>query len=265
MAGGAPGSSCADGDYAYRFRVKSLSYFAKGETFDVFDPYALEVTDDEHSIVRVRRGERAWTEYQWQHDHVPLPQNHELVIYELFVADFDGGRPDAGRFDDVIARLDGLKEVGINCIELMPVKFFQGNGWGYNVRSLFAVASSYGAPEDLCRLVDECHARGMRVVIDGVYNHADQDAPLAKIDYAYWFYEQNPDPPEMQWGPKYNLRSLRRTFEGVSRQKIRRRVDSVLDREVSRRRDSVRCDARPCQFRCFARADRRRLRASGWP
>ena len=57
----------ADGDYAYQFRVKSLSYFAKGETFDVFDPYALEVTDDERSIIRVRRGERAWTEYQWHH------------------------------------------------------------------------------------------------------------------------------------------------------------------------------------------------------
>jgi 1,4-alpha-glucan branching enzyme len=44
----------------------------------------------------------------------------------------------------------------------------------------------------------------MRVIIDGVYNHADADAPLAKIDYEYWFYRDNPDPPEMQWGPKFN-------------------------------------------------------------
>jgi 1,4-alpha-glucan branching enzyme len=40
--------------------------------------------------------------------------------------------------------------------------------------------------------------------MDGVYNHADMDAPLAKIDYQYWFHHPNPDPPEMDWGPKYD-------------------------------------------------------------
>lgn len=196
----------ADGDHRYKFRVKSVSYFARGETLDVFDPYELHVTDDEHesSIVRVKGGKRVWTEYQWKHDDVPLPQNHELIIYELFVGDFAGTADRRGRFDDVVEKLDWLKELGINCIELMPVKFFPGQGWGYNLRSLFGVASTYGTPDDLCRLVDECHARGMRVVMDGVYNHADADSPLAKIDYAYWYYEQNPDPPEMQWGPKFN-------------------------------------------------------------
>jgi 1,4-alpha-glucan branching enzyme len=195
-----------DGDHKYKFRVKSVSYFARGETLDVFDPYELHITDDEHesSIVRVKGGKRVWTEYQWKHDDVPLPQNHELVIYELFVADFAGTTERRGRFDDVVDKLDWLKELGINCLELMPVKFFPGQGWGYNLRSLFGVASTYGTPDDLCRLVDECHARGMRVVIDGVYNHSDADSPLAKIDYAYWYYEQNPDPPEMQWGPKFN-------------------------------------------------------------
>jgi 1,4-alpha-glucan branching enzyme len=196
----------ADGDHEYKFRVKSVSYFAPGETFDVFDPYAPSVTGDEHenSVVRVKSGQRIWTDYDWKHDDVPLPQNEELIVYELFVADFAGTEDPRGRFDDVIARLDYLQDLGINCVELMPVKFFPGKGWGYNLRSLFAVASGYGGADDLCRLVDECHARGIRVVIDGVYNHADADSPLAKIAYAYWFYEQNPDPPEMQWGPKFN-------------------------------------------------------------
>jgi 1,4-alpha-glucan branching enzyme len=195
-----------DGDHRYKFRVKSLSYFALGENFDVFDPYSLQVTDDadESSVVRVRGGKRIWTEYEWKHDDVPLPTNHELTIYELFVGDFAGGAERRGCFDDVVAKLDWLKDLGINCIELMPVKFFRGQGWGYNLKSLFAVASGYGTPDELCRLVDECHARGIRVVIDGVYNHADADSPLAKIAYAYWYYEQNPDPPEMQWGPKFN-------------------------------------------------------------
>jgi 1,4-alpha-glucan branching enzyme len=72
------------------------------------------------------------------------------------------------------------------------------------LRSLFAVESGYGTPHEFCQLIDACHARGIRVIIDGVYNHADADAPLAKIDYEYWFYRENPDPPEMQWGPKFN-------------------------------------------------------------
>jgi 1,4-alpha-glucan branching enzyme len=195
-----------DGDHLYKFRVKSLSYFALGETLDVFDPYELHISDDgrENSIARVRNGKRVWTEYQWKHDDVPLPQNHECVIYELFVGDFGGTPERRGRFEDVVARLDELKALGINCIELMPVKFFPGKGWGYNLRSLFGVASAYGEPDDLCRLIDECHGRGIRVVIDGVYNHADSESPLAKIAYGYWYYEKNPDPPEMQWGPKFN-------------------------------------------------------------
>jgi 1,4-alpha-glucan branching enzyme len=195
-----------DGDYRYKFRVKSLSYFARGELVEVFDPYALEVTgdEDENSVLRVRGGERTWTQHQWRHDDVPLPQNQDLVIYELFVGDFAGGTERRGRFEDVTARLDELRDLGVNCIELMPVKFSPGKGWGYNLRSLFAVAAEYGTPDDLCRLVDECHGRGMRVVVDGVYNHADAESPLTRIDYGYWYHEQNPDPPEMQWGPKFD-------------------------------------------------------------
>jgi 1,4-alpha-glucan branching enzyme len=195
-----------DGDHLYKFRVKSLSYFALGETLEVFDPYSLHVTSDEHenSIARVKGGKRIWTEYVWRHDDVPLPQNEDLVIYELLVGDFAGTKDRRGRFTDVVAKLDELRDLGITCIELMPVKFFPGKGWGYNLRSLFAVASTYGSADELCQLVDACHARGMRVVIDGVYNHADAESPLAKIAYSYWYYEQNPDPPEMQWGPKFN-------------------------------------------------------------
>ena len=195
-----------DGDHRYRFRVKSLSFFALGKTVEVIDPYSVLVADqpEESSVVRVRGGQSVWTEYAWKHDEVPLPPNQDLILYELFVGDFAGGPVRRGRFEDVIAKLDELKDLGITGLELMPVKFFPGQGWGYNLRSLFAVAPSYGGPDELCRLVDECHARGLRVIIDGVYNHADCESPLAKIDYAYWFYEKNPDPPQMQWGPKFD-------------------------------------------------------------
>jgi 1,4-alpha-glucan branching enzyme len=197
-----------DGDYLYKFAVKSLSWFAKDQWKEVFDPYGLSITNDEkeQTRLRVRGGKRCWVEYEWKHDAAPLPPNEQIVIYEMHVGDFTGSmdKKTRGTFLGAIEKLDYLAEMGINAVELMPVKEFPGKSWGYNVRSLFAVDSSYGTPEELCQLVDACHARGMRVIMDGVYNHADADAPLAQIDYEYWFYRENPDPKPLQWGPKYN-------------------------------------------------------------
>ncbi len=200
-----------DGEHEYKFVVRSLSYFSPGELVQVPDPRAARVTPDtyENACVRVVNGQRVITTYEWKHDDVPLPENTQLVIYEMHIGDFRGGPGDEeagwGRFETVIEKLDYLVELGINAVELMPVTEFPGReGWGYVPRSLFAVENSYGQPDDLCRLVDECHARGIRVILDGVYNHGEDNTPLAKIDYAYWYYQENPDEPHVQWGPKFN-------------------------------------------------------------
>jgi 1,4-alpha-glucan branching enzyme len=204
----------ADGDYLYKFVVKSKSWFAFDQMVSIFDPYGTEVTldADENTRLKVRNGKRVVTEYQWQYDHVPLPQNDKLVIYELYVGDFSGGLGDEpaqgkrkGRFTDVIEKLDYIAGLGINAIELMPCQEFPGEqSWGYNPRSLFSIENSYGTPDDLCRLIDECHKRGIRFIMDGVYNHTESEAPLTKINYEYWFWRENPDPPELQFGPKFN-------------------------------------------------------------
>lgn len=204
--------SLADGTYHYKYVVKSLSYFCKGEMVEIFDPYAFSITHDEYerAILKIKNGERCWVEYDWQHDKMPLPDNHQLSIYEMHIGDFtsgvgsDAGVRGKGTFRGAIEKIDYVKSLGMNAIELMPVKEFRGKSWGYSLRSLFAVENSYGAPEDLCAFVDACHARGMRVIIDGVYNHADSESPLTRIDYDYWFYNPNPDPDYLQWGPKFN-------------------------------------------------------------
>ncbi len=103
---------------------------------------------------------------------MPLPVNHDLVIYELFVSDFAGDQDRKGTFKDVQAKLDYIRDLGVNAIEFLPVKEFGGEGWGYSLRSLFGVDNTYGTPDEFCELIDECHARGIRVIIDGVYNHA---------------------------------------------------------------------------------------------
>jgi maltooligosyltrehalose trehalohydrolase len=92
----------------------------------------------------------------------------DAVIYELHTGTFT----QAGTFDGVVERLDHLVTLGVNAIELMPVGEFAGvRGWGYDGVDLFAPHHAYGGPEALKRLVDACHARGVAVVIDVVYNH----------------------------------------------------------------------------------------------
>jgi 1,4-alpha-glucan branching enzyme len=238
-----------DGDHFYKFVVKSRSYFAKDQWLEVFDPYGMWITDDdkEQNHIWIKDGKRQWTGYQWRHDDKPLPTNEQLVIYELHVGDFSGGGGDIasphvrGKFSGVVEKLDYLADLGINAVEIMPIKEFPGKSWGYNLRSLFAIDSSYGSPADFCRLVDECHARSMRVIVDGVYNHADADAPLAKIDYEYWFYRNNPDPPELQWGPKFNYSFFDEKLNVFPARKYV--IDSILFSLEHYHYDGIRFDA----------------------
>jgi maltooligosyltrehalose trehalohydrolase len=78
----------------------------------------------------------------------------------------------AGTFAAAIEKLDQLAQLGITHVELMPVAEFPGNhGWGYDGVDLFAPPHACGGPEGLKRLVDACHARGLAVLLDVVYNH----------------------------------------------------------------------------------------------
>ena len=100
-------------------------------------------------------------------EFTPPPLQH-LVIYELHVGTFT----DEGTFDSAIARLDYLRDLGINAVEVMPVAQFPGDrNWGYDGVFPFAVQNSYGGAEAFARFVDACHARGVAVVLDVVYNH----------------------------------------------------------------------------------------------
>ena len=105
----------------------------------------------------------SWTDHGWRGSHLP-----SAVFYELHVGTFS---PE-GTFDGVIARLDHLVALGIDTLELLPVAEFPGTrGWGYDGVDLYAPHHAYGGPDGLKRLVDACHARGLAVVMDVVYNH----------------------------------------------------------------------------------------------
>jgi maltooligosyltrehalose trehalohydrolase len=104
-----------------------------------------------------------WSDGSWQ-----APPLSSGLIYELHVGTFTP----KGTFDSAIERLDHLVKLGITHVELMPVAAFPGErGWGYDGAALFAVYEGYGGPDGLKRLVDACHARGLAVLLDVVYNH----------------------------------------------------------------------------------------------
>jgi 1,4-alpha-glucan branching enzyme len=79
------------------------------------------------------------TAYEWRYDE-PLPQDDELIHYELHVGEFGVKDGVLGTFATVVERLDYLRDLGVNAVELMPVSAFPTDGsWGYNVRHACAV------------------------------------------------------------------------------------------------------------------------------
>ncbi len=198
-----------DGVYQYKFRVRSKSWFFEPDQWvDVVDPYATDIDNPtQNGVIRIKDSKKIVDSYVWQHDDKPLPPDHELVIYEMHVGDFSGGEDDPyprGNYQHVIEKLDYLCELGINAIELMPIKEYPGDySWGYNPRYFLATESSYGSTEDLKQLIDECHARGIRIIMDGIYNHSEASSPLTQIDHDYWYHHE-PRDPDNNWGPEFN-------------------------------------------------------------
>jgi maltooligosyltrehalose trehalohydrolase len=90
------------------------------------------------------------------------------VLYEMHIGTFS---PE-GTFSGAVGHLDHLIELGVTAVSVMPVNQFSGrHGWGYDGVDLFAVHDPYGGPAGFRHFVDECHRRGLGVILDVVYNH----------------------------------------------------------------------------------------------
>lgn len=131
---------------------------------DCPDPASRSQPDGVHGPSQVvDLGQFSWSDS----DFVPLPLR-DSVLYELHVGTFSQG----GTFSSAIDHLDALASLGVSAIEVMPVAQFPGTrNWGYDGVFPFAVQASYGGPWGLQHFVDECHRRGMAVILDVVYNH----------------------------------------------------------------------------------------------
>ena len=116
--------------------------------------------------------------YNWQMTDFKVPARDNLVIYELLLRDFTA----SGDLNGAKGKLDYLQALGVNAIELMPVQEFDGNdSWGYNPAFYFAMDKAYGTDRMYKEFIDECHKRGIAVILDVVYNHATGANPFAKM------------------------------------------------------------------------------------
>jgi len=116
--------------------------------------------------------------YNWEVTNFQMPERENTVIYELLLRDFTSEKS----LQAAIAKLDYLKTLGITAVELMPVQEFDGNNsWGYNPNHFFAPDKAYGSEQVYKQFIDECHKRGIAVILDVVFNHATGLFPYAKM------------------------------------------------------------------------------------
>jgi maltooligosyltrehalose trehalohydrolase len=135
----------------------------------------------------------AWTDGAWRGR-----AREQLIIYELHVGTFT---PD-GSWEAASRELPALAELGITCLEIMPVAEFPGRfGWGYDGVNLFAPTRLYGRPTDFRRFVDRAHALGIAVILDVVYNHFGPDGNYLKLFSAAYFTDRY----DNEWGEAINF------------------------------------------------------------
>ncbi|AYA36769.1 T9SS C-terminal target domain-containing protein [Hymenobacter oligotrophus] len=176
-------------EYAYQYLVDGTLRIADPFTEKVLDPsddpfipqvtypglkaYPTGKTTGNVSVLQTNQAA-----YTWQATNFQRPAKTKLVIYELLVRDFIA-RHDYQTLVDTLAYLQRL---GVNAIELMPINEFEGNeSWGYNTSFYFAPDKYYGTKNQLKRFIDECHRRGMAVILDMVLNHSFGESPMVQL------------------------------------------------------------------------------------
>ena len=145
----------------------------KSPVYPNLKPYPVGLTESVVSIFQTAK-----PVYNWQVSSFTPPAYGNLSIYELLFRDFT---PE-GTVNAATAKLDYLQNLGVNAIELMPINEFDGNdSWGYNPNFWMATDKAYGTPNDYKHFIDECHRRGIAVILDVVFNHSWGLSPMAKM------------------------------------------------------------------------------------
>ena len=210
-------------EYIYQYLIDGNLQIADAYTDKVSDPDDRYISSSVYpnltpypsgkAVDRASVLQTAQTPFHWTTTTYAIPPESKLSVYELLIRDYTT----EGTYKALQAKLDYLKRLGINTIELMPVTEFEGNiSWGYNVNFYFAPDKAYGTKNDLKALIDECHKQGFIVIQDIVLNHSFGSSPMVKMYWNSalnqpaannpWFNQTSPN-PVYSWGYDFNHES----------------------------------------------------------
>ena len=168
------------GTYVYRYQLQNPN----AGTIDwIIDPYEREFGTGKLSAFTLGFQSHQWSpqEASWR-----TPALNDLIIYELMLNEFGGG------IDGAIDHLPYLADLGVNCVEVMPVSNVGIEvDWGFLPIGYFGVDERFGNRADFQRFVDAAHQNGIAVLVDSVYGHTSEDFPYQYL-YDRLHYDENP-------------------------------------------------------------------------
>lgn len=191
-------------EYAFQYGVK----MSNGSFVQMSDPYSTKVLHDDDKwepktvdptlmnypnggsgyVTVIQPGKKA---FNWSSATLNFkrPNKNNLVIYEIWPYSWSKERS----FKSILQHIDYLADLGINALEFMPLSEFDGNlSWGYSPNHYFALDKAYGTETEFKTIVDECHKRGIAVIVDMVFNHVTGNSPLEKLYGGYNNLKDNP-------------------------------------------------------------------------
>ena len=192
----------------YGFRMDGPFDAQEGHRFDktkiLMDPYAKSIggrdvwgADPDWNNVYPHRARVLLDDFDWENDRALETPVEDLIVYEMHVRGFSkhasSGVKHPGTFAGIREKIPYLKELGVNCVELMPIHEFDEfensrvskatgeqlmNYWGYSNVGFFAPKAGFAATgkfgmqaDELKNLIKELHANGIEVILDVVFNH----------------------------------------------------------------------------------------------
>lgn len=168
------------GRYVYRYCLENPT---AGVIDWIIDPFAREFGVGKLSAITLGYQPHVWSagEDAWR-----TPALADLIIYELMVHEFGGS------VEGALDKLDYLADLGVNCLEVMPVSNVSNTvDWGFLPIGYFGVDERFGKRRDFQAFVEAAHLRGIAVVVDSVYGHTAPEFPYAYL-YRSLNYHENP-------------------------------------------------------------------------
>lgn len=168
------------GRYVYRYCLQNPN---KGEIDWIIDPFAREFGVGKLSAFTLGYQQYEWSENEknWK-----TPDLKDIVLYELMISEFGGD------IDKTIEKLSYLADLGVNCLEIMPLSNVSMTvDWGFLPIGYFGVDERFGKRSDLQRLIDAAHQHNIAVIVDAVYGHTSDSFPYSYL-YRRLGYSENP-------------------------------------------------------------------------